>query len=427
MNKFLVIFLSLLYCTCLAPIIYYSYLYFTAPDKVVNQTYEVGAQTVTTIDGSKDTRYFCELNLFDDCFEIKFNYMLDESKNSFYSQGIQIVPKTEKFDFNGKYDIREDSYKYHGYSEFCRDSYTQKEWFAFAHANGIHTIYDLVVTGKEYDNLNIYNYASMNNFETTINDTNEITLNTSFRLELDNELYLMKFNGDKAVKNKDSVEMKKFLLMEDEQLQHEEKHYWLAYTNVYINHYNIYRASDITYFLELLYNSVQTLKKGTEQTIVFQFGDLFDYYEYDEDKKTYSEKTISSDKWAKVIADIKSYYAIKVNIHEGKIASSKDSLFNYFKGSANYTTGNVTKTDYLYGKTLLKATEDDFEINENNKLELSEKFIKDNEKYISSVELKVVIDEEFLNKTKAVFTKETFKNFKVYKVITTTGKEINYG
>lgn len=415
MKKFLIVAISILYCVCLTPIVWYSILYFTKPDKVVGQTYEVGSQTVTTIDGNTISNYFCEISIYDDCYELKFNALLDENKTGIYSQGIQFIPTISgNFDFSGGYGTEFNKIK-------TKDTTIYSEGILMWKYTGFMTSYDVVKTDKIYDNLQIYNYASADGFQTTIKDLNPINLNTGFKLIMGDEIYLMRFNGDKAVVNNDSVEKSKFYLDSST-----DEYYGTSHREIYYDYLSIYRACDITYFAELLFNSIQTLPKGTEQTIIFQFGDLFDYYAYDEENGVYLETTISTDKYAKVIADIKSYYAIKVNIHEGNIPSAKQSIFGHYKGSANYTTEDMVKTDYLYGNTLLIVNENDFTINENNEFILSEKFITENEKYRSSVELKVVIDEEFLNKAGARFTKNSFKDFSVYKILTSTGKELSY-
>ena len=104
MKKFLIIIMSLVYCACLTPIIWYAILHFTAPEKVSSQTYNVGSQTVTTVDGDIISDYFCEINIYDDVYELKFTSLLDETKTGIYQQGIQFVPNSSgNFDFEGTY------------------------------------------------------------------------------------------------------------------------------------------------------------------------------------------------------------------------------------------------------------------------------------------------------------------------------------
>jgi len=415
MKKFFIIALSLLYCICLTPIVWYSILYFTAPEKVASQTYNVGSQTITTIDGNTVNDYFCEVNIYDDVYELKFTSLLDETKTGIYQQGIQFVPNSSgNFDFNGNYNTEYNKIQ-------TSETTTYSEGILMWKVTGFMTNYDVVLTDKNYDNFSVYNYASADQFQTTIKDLNPINLNTSFKLILDDDIYLMRFNGNKAVVNNDEVEKAKFYLNDTT-----DEYYGKNSRELYFDFLSNYRACDITYFAELLYNSIQTLPKGTDQAILFQFGDLFDYYAYDESSGSYLETTISSDEYANVIADIKSNYAIKVNIHEGNIPSAKQSIFGQYKGSANYTTEDMTKTDYLYGNTLLNLDENDFYINENQELILSDEFVSENEKYINSVELKVVIDEVFYDNLGLRFTQNSFRNFKVYKILTSNGKELTY-
>ena len=79
---------------------WYAYIYFFGVEKIISQTFKVGDQVVMKEDGTTDTKTFIELNLYDNVFEIKFNYMLDETKTAFYSQGLQYVLKDGKSDFN---------------------------------------------------------------------------------------------------------------------------------------------------------------------------------------------------------------------------------------------------------------------------------------------------------------------------------------
>lgn len=420
-NKFLIVLISLVCCVCIGIDIWYAVVYFTQPEKQASQTYNVGAQTVTKVDGTEDTRYFCEVNLFDDCFEIKFNYLRDETGKDFYSQGVQYIPKTETFDFT-PYVLDNNSYIYLG---TYRDEEITTAGMWWWKKSETHRYYDRVFTNLYLKNLDIYNYASMDNFETVINDTNEITLNTSFTIELDGKIYSMRFNGAKAVENEDEVEMKKFFIQETT-----DSEFGKTYNDEIYIHYRNYRASDITYFSELLYNSIQTLDKGTDQAIIFQFGDLFDYYLYDEESGISSEQTISSDEYAKVVASIKSYYAIKVSIHEGNILSASDSLFGYFKGTKNYTTEEMITTDYYIGRPLILVEDKDMmlkEINGNRVLCLSDKFISDNEAYKSIVELKVVLSERLFEDISFLITEDSFSGFTVYKILLSTGEEVEYG
>ena len=96
---------SLILTICLGLDIWFAVLYKTAPDKVVSWTFKVGNQEITDAKtGIKTNKHFCEINVFDNVYEIKFNYLQDEEKNAFYSQGFQFIATSEsnKIDFNNK-------------------------------------------------------------------------------------------------------------------------------------------------------------------------------------------------------------------------------------------------------------------------------------------------------------------------------------
>ena len=79
-----------------------------------------------------------------------------------------------------------------------------------------------------------------------------------------------------------------------------------------VNYYSYY---GFDYFAKLIYDAVKPMAYGTNQTCVWKFGDLFDYYKYN--GSTYDENAISQVESSKVIEEVLNYYAIKVTI-EGK-------------------------------------------------------------------------------------------------------------
>ena len=67
----------------------------TSPDKYVSNTINVGLQTLA--DGT--ARPLVEVQLFDNAFEFKWNYVMDESRTSFYSQGVQLIGDNINFTY----------------------------------------------------------------------------------------------------------------------------------------------------------------------------------------------------------------------------------------------------------------------------------------------------------------------------------------
>lgn len=53
-----------------------------------------------------------------------------------------------------------------------------------------------------------------------------------------------------------------------------------------------YYYQNMNAFAKKIYDAIKVLPSGTKQAIVFPFGDMFEYYEYDEDSGSYSNTRI---------------------------------------------------------------------------------------------------------------------------------------
>ncbi len=418
MKKVLLIILSILLFVSFGLIGWYAYIYFYAPEKIVSQTFKVGDQTILKEDGSTDTKTFIELNLYDNVFEIKFNYMLDEAKTAFYSQGLQYVLKDGKTDFNlnGSYtkiltDTKLDS---NGYDN-PYFSYGSAEHYLFTVWERTDTL-NKILGDKSFDNAEVYNYMSGDDYETPLISTNPIDRDTFFKIQLGDDLYGMEFRGTDIELNRDS----EFYLGEYN-YQYDTEFYVVAGKLLYLQEY-YYKASDVDYLATLLFNSVcSSVKAGTSQILTFEFGDLFNYYEYDESSGQYSDAKVSTDKASKISADIKSYYSIKVNRYDGDMISSSQSLFNCYKGSSNYNV-DLSLDDYFIGRSLVSVDVDKFDFIESETsgayyLSLSEDFKDFYKNYAHLVQLDILIDLDYLESMGIEFLgviKSSLDGFKIY-------------
>ena len=167
-------------------------------------------------------------------------------------------------------------------------------------------------------------------------------------------------------------------------------------TNYYLTYYRCY---DVYYFAEKLYKAVSGIGAGKRENIVMQFGDLFDYYKY-EGNGVYSVDKVESDEKAKIVSDIKSYYQIDVNIHNGNMISASQSIFKSLKGSMNYNENVSVSADYSIGRSVLKLTEQNLklvEINNNYYLTLNDKCLQKLDKYKNTMFLEIHIDSTYFN------------------------------
>lgn len=387
---------SLILTICLGLDIWFAILYKTAPDKVVSWTFKVGNQEVVDAKtGVTTDKHFCEINVFDDVYEIKFNYLQDEEKNSFYSQGFQFIATGEenKVDFDNK-----------KFSNVLKTNLVGSSgWF------GVNKTYDRILSGVNFENMKVLNYASDGNKD--FESSNKISGEYKFKIEIGEDIYILQFKNDDI---DCSLNNSNFLQTTTK-------------TMIVKNTYNEYRASDVYMFAELLYRSIEnsTILNGETTEIIFEFGDLFKYFKYDENSKQYTEISANSD--SKVIADIKSYYSILVTKNEGNITSSEQSLFKMVDGNSNFKTENAVETDYFTGTTLLKVDEMDFDWIETDnsgeyKFKLSEDFKKIyGESNSKKLQLYICIDSDKLNSEYGVkfvgFEEDAFDNFNIYKIV----------
>ncbi len=91
-KNILVIISALLFVVCVGIDGWYLYVFYYAPDKLIDNTYEVGLQVLE--DGTTD--YFAKIKYHSnrnenglECFDVQFNYLLDENKTAFFHQNGQ--------------------------------------------------------------------------------------------------------------------------------------------------------------------------------------------------------------------------------------------------------------------------------------------------------------------------------------------------
>lgn len=416
MKKFLIVVMSIICFVSLGIDIWYLYVMKYAPEKIVSQTYEIGEQKILKEDGSTDSRAFIELNIFDNVFEMKFNYMLDETQSQFASQGVQYVSNGLTLDFSGKYST----------SPFYKNLYSSKKKSAGWFNKEYHNYYNMVLTNKVYNNLNVYNYQSTDDYETCLGATNKIDDETMFKIQVGDDLYGMKF---KYVKIRDE-----FKIGQDLNVNYD---YTLLKTDDYYDYYDYYKACDLSYFAELTYSACRGVPSGTSKNLVFEFGDLFDYYKYNEETKQYSKNSVETDEYSKIVADVKSYYCIKVTKNEGVLESSSQSIFNCYAGKMNYNL-QESFDDYFIGRGIVKLDYLDFEFVETDitgeyELALSNSFRTWYYDYRNNIALDIIIDKDFL-KTLGVNYKgikeaslDGFRIYKVKVIENSVASEVAYG
>lgn len=399
MKKITLIFLGIFVALCLGLDCWFGVLVFSGKTKIDSDTFIVGNETVSRVeDGAEVTeeRQFIEANLFDDVFELKFNCLLDENKEFFYSYGLQFVSDGEELDF-GK-----------TFSTVVRTE-TLNSSLGFNWGFKQHKYFNRLLANPEYKNIQVYNYMQDGISEKNFTATNTIDSDFFFKVDIDGTVYGMKFkNDDVKIGDQNSV--------------------FFAGTSNFNNTVNMgvyqkdetyyeYRTADIYLLSELIFNSIKNseLSPGTTSASYFNFPDIFNYYKFD--GKNYSNDPESESDI--LTSQVSSFYAIKFSIHEGKMENSNESLFKMRAGSWNYSNG-VSGSDYFSGENLIRLTEKDFDWIETGVpgeylLSLPDSL----KKSISGVKLYIFIDLDFLkscNITVKGFVENTFSGFEVVKI-----------
>lgn len=370
--------LSVIFIGCLPFNIWYFVLLSKSNDTVVSYTYEVGLQTLTD---SSSSKYFIEVNYHSnedgngrEVLDIKFNYMLDENQTAFFSQGLQYVA-------------------YEGYEQSFE---TVKEiGFSSKHnAFGwLYTYTTYTVCGK-YLNYAKYNYMSSDDYETPLLSTNPIHKDTMFKIQIGDNLFGMKFKGETN-----------------------DTGFYKSGGGVWRTEYtrNLDRY-DIDYFVARLFTSIKSLPNGTSRALCFEFGDLFDYFEYSPEEGKYTSQITDVERLKTLITDVKSYYSILVNKTADGVVCAKDSLFNMVEGNAGFNISKVVLSDdYFVGRSIINCSLDDFnkvKIADNYiALKLTDDFVNNFEKYSDKIRLNILIDlDKLKNETFVGFTKDSNLN-----------------
>lgn len=407
MKKVLITIMVVISFVALGVDAWWIYMLNTAPSKIASQTFNVGYQTIAKADGTIEQNPLIELNLYDNVFEVVFNNVRDENQDGFYSKGVQYVANSDKgLSFDKSYS------NYSNYDVF--DEKTGGIW-----PSRWEIYYCTAIAQKStFKNLDTYQYASADGFETVINNdmASPLDTDTLFRIQIgdgDNKkLYGMKLKDDKtyydyyygvngSVKKSVKSNLNSDYKVEFHSESYTEKRKWKGYFEV--GHVvDIYASLDLNLFSEILFNSIRGIEKGTSQDIIFNFGDYFDYYEYD--GSAYSKVSLEDDSYNKVAKEIQSYYIIRVNVHDGDMTKSSQSLMGMLSGSANVNPAAETGS-YLYGKSVVKAefNEDirDFDLVATSesgvyKFVLKQDFKNYYDEYLNEIVILVDIDLDYL-------------------------------
>ena len=345
--------------------------YLYAPDKFVSNTYNIG--TITTADGLT-TKNIVEVSYYSnqnknglEKLDIRWNYYQDEDRDLIYSQGLQYVANSKNAKIGFEYKVDESiEAKYIG---------GQASWLQIVKEYQYVGSYRLDDTQAGR-----YNYASNDDYTTTFNATNPLSANSMLKIQIGDDIYAMKFKGLNTERDSDTLMYKERV----------DKSWILSDMNYYYTYY------DFDFFSSIIYNALQTQEFGVNKTILFEFGDMFDYYKYD--GQSYSEQALTGDARGKVIEEVKTYYSIKVNVSaDGAQTAENDSIFKCIHGNSNFNINPNTVTDgYYIGRSIIDVKLGNFDLvlvyGDYVALKLNDNSYNDFIKYKNDIVLDVLID-----------------------------------
>jgi hypothetical protein len=392
-KKWIVSILTILLAICLAIDAWYVYIALFAPEKEVHYSFNVSDLVLadgTTKDIIQVQYYANKDGSGLEMFEINFNTLMDENRQSTYAQGLQFVA--------GDSDSGLDWGVY--YSQGSKQYFTDKKTWNLVYTKVYSVFGSWGVSG------NTYNYASSDDYNTTIsNDTTPLSADSKLSVTISNsgsdvDIYYMQFKGDyiKAYQSGNSILSESEMKNANENFQTRKKT-GNGWTNFWTGAkwYDYFYSYDPYWFAWDLYSKVSTgaLAYGTDQYITFKYEDLFDYYKFDETTSSYVQ--VADEEFVKVKNWVSTNISIKVTVHEEGAQVASDSMFGVINDDSTFNlTGEKVYKDYFYGQNLVTADIFDFDlvnVSDNNYcLKLNSSFVKFYSQYKDKIELSVCVD-----------------------------------
>ena len=394
----------LVFVLCLVVCCWYLYILEYGAEKMTSTTVNIG--TLQVADGSQDNRYVIEVDYKSNAnhnglelFDVNVSYFTDETREHYYSQGIQYVANStdesiEWVDFdtyynsliNGVSDVLDNNFTLEELQQYMEEHYAltsytlhSSGWWIFAN-DYIASYYDPFVDPSSASR---YTYQSLDDFAST-DSTNPITEDSYFLLQIgDDEYVYMQFKGDNYVKWEDFENADDF--------NGDSRKVGSS------GDINYYYNNSIDYLAYLLYQSVQRLPAGTNGAYTFEFADdMFTYYAVNVDGSV-GEEIVAEDTDL-VINRIKSYYTIYITTSADGARNSNDSMFGLLHGSPSCSLDGSSSSagEYFQGKPVINCDVYDFDLvlltDNYYALKLKQEFIDEYLPYANSIYLSVTID-----------------------------------
>ncbi len=415
LKNFAMVLLALIITVCFGIDIWYFWIVLFGPEKITSTTLKVDFQV--SADGNKEPaieiKYFSNENKNGlECYEVKYNYMMDENKSQLISKGIQYTSLAKNTSNSLSWIFYKDP------SSADSNVYkTDKKGWGLTQSK----YHNAFGTFEINNSFNKKEYQSADNFKTVINSVNPIDSSNGFKWEMGSDIYEVKFRKNNDYYDSKVKEEKKEAYLNNT-YQFDERVKWDYYMFYDESHYNTYHCIyDVNYLNKTLYESLDPVKNGGTQTLIYELPDIFDYYKYDKESKNYSE--VRETDSTKLTNEINNYYAIRLTILKDGITKASESLFGTVDGNSTFNlTDDYEKTDYFVGRAVIDVSINDFDLIKNNEtydLLLNEAFIKKYGDYKSNIFLNLNLDYSNFEKQNLHVnepTKQSLQGFKVYKL-----------
>lgn len=426
---------------CLAIDGWWLYIAVFAKEKNVSYTYN--ASELVAADGTKEDfitiRYYANADKSGlEMFEVDFKSFMDETREDVMSQGLQFV--ADEVDDELEWTINWPS----GYLD--RNYLGKNNWYW--------RVKRLLQRKRYYASFgqwglktgSAYNYASSNDYETTVNNNNELSTDSGFKITLQNtdgtsDIYLMQFKGESFIAcgkewPKDAKKSDGLVYLQNggtteypstDELERDNKNFAGRHKDGlngdYTDYIDTFATYDPYWFAYDLYSSVKekVVEYGTEQYFTFTWGDYFNYLIYDEESGVYVDAV--GEEYTKVKNYVTSNITVKLEVYERGAKVASDSLFNVIHDDASFNlTGDKYYDDYFYGQNVVNLDIANFDlvqvVDNNYCLKLSDASYNFYLPYKDMVSLSICIDLDILKEQGYEFLGFTadsrLNEFKIY-------------
>lgn len=407
---------------------WFGYLHFFGKTKATDQSFQLSDMTVTNaVTGEKSTEVFCEVQVFNNAIEFRFNHFIDETSNKAYSNGIQLLLKDESKNIRDK-DIFAGGYATNLVEDKVKDRVPYNgdgvvSTVMFVKGKLFNTEIHTVKTSKVYDNFDYYEMQSFNNYETSVKSTKLYENDEFFHITMNDKIYGLAFKDYDKLAGSDHIDTSNLTEILNTSETIETKPKWHIVEHEVIDT-TYYRALDLSYFIEAIGSAVLSLPAGTNEELYYEVPNILNFYNYN--NGSYELINNQNDPTLNLYANFSTFMKIKVKINNSNLVNSNQSLIKSYAGQMNYGLDDESHLiDYEAGRYLVNLTNEDLEMVEledgSCKFILSDEVISKYDKF-KSVYLNIKLNLE--NLVYGGFDLEDNNNFTIYKLTDENGNNL---